>query len=494
MFKKANYTLPLALVIMLAAGYATLFYKLGALAMRSYDEARNAIHTIEMVASGNYLIRTVDGLPDMWETKPPLLIWLQVACTQVFGYDEWVLRLPSAMAALATGLLIFWFLYKQTGKIFPGLVAALVLFTSPGYLLDHCARSANHDAVLIFFEIATLISFYNYLKGQKQALAWAAVCFTLGVLTKSIAIFFIGPGMLLWVLLAGKARMVFSNKRLYLYGALAVLPVAAYYLAREHYNPGYLRAVSDNELFARYTNTAQTYSYNKIESFWQYGQLLAKDLFMPWAYLLPLALFGLYYKRKDEGYKPGLYFLTGAVCFYTIASFGTYNSWYILPVVPMLAVVIGLGMHSCVAMLWAGEKALKRVLAALLTCAAIFFSFWGYSLSLRQFEIKPDYSPYLYAYVFKQLKEQQPHITTFTTFDTQSCEYNGSLKFYIILYTKIYGYHITEVCGENNLKPNTLAVSAHRNQQERIEKAYHSTIVAQHDGCILYRLGNARAD
>ena len=46
--------------------------------MRMWDEARFAVHAMEMARNGNWLVQHFDGSPDMWSTKPPLATWLQV--------------------------------------------------------------------------------------------------------------------------------------------------------------------------------------------------------------------------------------------------------------------------------------------------------------------------------------------------------------------------------------------------------------------------------
>jgi len=55
-----------------------LFLHLDFLPLRLWDEARTAINASEMYHSGRYLIPTYNGEPDMWNLKPPLMVWLQV--------------------------------------------------------------------------------------------------------------------------------------------------------------------------------------------------------------------------------------------------------------------------------------------------------------------------------------------------------------------------------------------------------------------------------
>ena len=59
--------------------YFPVFLHLDTKPLREWDEARNAINAYEMTEHHNLLVKTYNHEPDLWETKPPLLIWLQAA-------------------------------------------------------------------------------------------------------------------------------------------------------------------------------------------------------------------------------------------------------------------------------------------------------------------------------------------------------------------------------------------------------------------------------
>ncbi|HET9693180.1 MAG TPA: glycosyltransferase family 39 protein, partial [Steroidobacteraceae bacterium] len=70
------------------------------------DEGRYTSVGINMYESGDWLIPTVDGEhPHL--TKPPLTYWALAASFALLGHHEWAARLPSAVAFVATGLLVF---------------------------------------------------------------------------------------------------------------------------------------------------------------------------------------------------------------------------------------------------------------------------------------------------------------------------------------------------------------------------------------------------
>ena len=104
------------------------------------------------------LVTTYGGAPDLWNTKPPLLIWLMTASLAVFGPSEWALRLPSMVAALGTVAILFWFVRRTTGSVATAALAAALLVLSPATFGEHSARTADYDAVLLFFVTGVSLS------------------------------------------------------------------------------------------------------------------------------------------------------------------------------------------------------------------------------------------------------------------------------------------------------------------------------------------------
>src|ERR1700694_1044195 len=123
-----------ALLALLAFSF---FTRLSALPVRIWDEARNANNALEMYLNDHWQIPFYEGRPDMWNTKPPLLIWLQVLDLHLFGINEVSIRLPSALAAVLTGLLLWWFVNRQLRKPWAGFLAGAVLATTHAYVFNH---------------------------------------------------------------------------------------------------------------------------------------------------------------------------------------------------------------------------------------------------------------------------------------------------------------------------------------------------------------------
>lgn len=118
------------------------------------DEGRYSATGINMLETGNYLVPTADGEhPHL--TKPPVTYWALAASFAVFGLNEWAARLPSALAFVGTGLLVFGLGRRFTPERpwLPSLAWALSL----GPLIG--ANVVSTDALLTLFETAAMLAF-----------------------------------------------------------------------------------------------------------------------------------------------------------------------------------------------------------------------------------------------------------------------------------------------------------------------------------------------
>jgi 4-amino-4-deoxy-L-arabinose transferase-like glycosyltransferase len=106
--KNINKEIIVKIILFLLLTYPPIFLHLGSLPIRIWDESRLAINAYEMNKDGDFLVTHFSGMPDMWNTKPPLMIWLQVFFIKLFGVGELALRLPSAIAAFLTCVFILF--------------------------------------------------------------------------------------------------------------------------------------------------------------------------------------------------------------------------------------------------------------------------------------------------------------------------------------------------------------------------------------------------
>ncbi len=163
---KKNYFAFLSLLLVLTL-LPILIY-INSSAIRVWDEGRQAVNATLMLFNRNYLVTYFDGIPDLWNTKPLLLIWLQVLGLKIFGISEVGLRVPSAVAALLTVGLLFWFGWHKLQKPLIGIFSALILLSTRGYVAQHVILTGDFDALLTLFITAYSLFFFCTWKPFKK--------------------------------------------------------------------------------------------------------------------------------------------------------------------------------------------------------------------------------------------------------------------------------------------------------------------------------------
>lgn len=161
------------------------------------DEGIRAAVSIEMLLSGDYIQPTVWGEPYYYKT--PLYNWILALFMKLFGYSEFVFRLPSVLSLFGLGYLSFQISKKALGKDF-ALFAALTFILS-GRLLSRDSMLGHID---LFYSLVTFLQFYviYYFWEKKQFLKLFVVSYLLmsaGVLMKGLpSIAFQGISLLTW--------------------------------------------------------------------------------------------------------------------------------------------------------------------------------------------------------------------------------------------------------------------------------------------------------
>jgi len=147
---------PLLIVLALAI-VAGFFTNLGAIPLFDLDEGAFSEATRELFERHDFLITTLNGEPRY--DKPILFYWLQALSVSWLGWNEFALRLPSAIAATAWALATTAFV-TRVRDLRTGCVAGIVLATS--LLISLIGKSAISDATLNCFLAASMFSVYLY--------------------------------------------------------------------------------------------------------------------------------------------------------------------------------------------------------------------------------------------------------------------------------------------------------------------------------------------
>jgi len=182
---------PVDLAVLLLLAALVLTAGLGLKQPWAPDEPRYALVARDMVETGEWLIPYRAGQP--YSDKPPLFFWLVGAAYAATGSLRVAHQLPSALAGLAT-LLLVWDLARRLWGRRAAWWSGLALLAIVQLPLQ--AKSGQIDAVLALW---TTLGLYGLLRHLLTGPAWGwyavggAAC-GLGVLTK-------GVGFLPWLVL-----------------------------------------------------------------------------------------------------------------------------------------------------------------------------------------------------------------------------------------------------------------------------------------------------
>jgi 4-amino-4-deoxy-L-arabinose transferase-like glycosyltransferase len=351
---------PLACVLALTA---TLFsFQLGARDLVSSHEARAAQNAQRMLDTGEWGLPTLfDAQPDL--QKPPGFYWLVAAAGWLDGghVSPLVARLPAALAALGTVLLVHAFLRRE-GLRTAALVAATALATANHFVA--IGRTARIDAPLTCAAAVALVGFYRGTAkldpaARKASLLLTALAAGFAVLLKGpVALALIGPVAVAFLLVERFASPASERPRLSaleaLLGVAVVAAVAVPWFAWANRATGgeFFRVFFWHHNVERFTGQSESLASHP---WWYYGPRFALA-FLPWTVLLlPLAAWavrsGLW--RASRPFRFGTVWLVVMVAVLSAARFKRAD--YLLPAFPGAAIALG-----CAAEGWLASRTSPR--------------------------------------------------------------------------------------------------------------------------------------
>ena len=151
---KNNYAWIVVLIAFLVAGY---FIGIDAY-IQEVDPATYAEVSREMVESHDYVY-----LHDNYRKyldKPPVTMWLIAACYNIFGINNYAVRIPSLVMAISAILSVYWLGTMLWNKQ-AGLLSALILASSAASKL--MIQDPKIDMVLIGFMTLSVALLYRGL-------------------------------------------------------------------------------------------------------------------------------------------------------------------------------------------------------------------------------------------------------------------------------------------------------------------------------------------
>ncbi len=293
------------------------------------DEGRNAEVAREMAASGDLVVPHLAGMPYL--DKPPALFWAGSLAIAALGRTPLAVRMPSALAAAMTLLVIAWLALRRRGTAF-ALRAVALLATAPLFAVLSAYVIFDMPLALCVTVVWTCLA--RELEGgaspRRRAAMFAAV--TLGILLK-------GPVMLAWALGGSVFAALLLRSRdplrwlAWLPGwAMVALVAGGWFALASRRFPEYPRYAFLEESLERMTRG----SFRREQPWWFVPAVLLGGA-LPWSLATP---WGAWRTRgadagADRTARVALGFVLFAAVFFTLSRSKLVT--YLLPALPPLA-------------------------------------------------------------------------------------------------------------------------------------------------------------
>ncbi len=371
-------------------------YRLGSYVPLSDHEGYVAV-TAQEALQGNWIVPHFDGQIRLQKT--PLMYWTVAGLGILYGgLDEFIVRLPSALAAAGVAILLTIMVTKMFTRV-SGLICGLATASSAGMLWQ--SHVGNADMLMTFFVILCMLFFYlAFLRIEEgkpagRFLMVAYIAFGLGMLAKGpvpvvaallpLSFYLFWSGLFLqWdkVDRSGIGAFLASTIRLGFWGSWA-------YLKKCHVIPGLvifliILGAWVVPVLLKVPNAAYRWKAEYLERYLgDFGQGSTERgvfyyfpiifvLTLPWSIFLPVGLCLPFKKAlKEKRHELMFLFMWLVVGFIFFTISGGKRTHYILPILPPAIALAGLGM------IYGLEHWFNRKILAVVSIIGVFLSAAG---------------------------------------------------------------------------------------------------------------------
>lgn len=328
----------------------------------------------EMMELKNYITPQFNYIP--FYEKPIMLYWMMIASYTVFGVHEWVARLPSALCAIGTVAAVYC-LSRHFVSRSASIYSALILASSP--LFAVVGMLALTDMPLCLFLTVTMLSLLKGINGGSEKYIW------LGYASLGFAILTKGPLPVVLTAIVFTAYFALTsgenlkNPRWYWSNMMRLEPLIGMAIALAIALPWFvLETIVTNgaffqEFFIRQNLGRLGGTVNHVMPFWFYLPVIIAGT-CPWIafqFLVPDMTKKLLQRRSVTfpANALGLFcFCWSVIVFIFLSAIKTKLATYILPVVPPMALIVGMHFDR-----WGLSKPRKSLFTAGVTIASILF-------------------------------------------------------------------------------------------------------------------------
>lgn len=303
------------------------------------DESRYAEIPREMIASGDWVVPHLNGL--RYFEKPVLGYWLNAISITLLGENNFAIRLPSAIAAAISGLMLLLLVRKYGGGYSAGILASSIFLTS--LLVFGIATINLLDTMLSTFLTGAMVLFFlGYMEAKPRRrtlfLALSGTSCGLAFLVKGFLAFVVLAIVIVpFTLWEGQWKEILKRSWV---SILAVILVVMPWAVTIHLREGdYWNYFFWTEHIKRFVMPIKG---QHPKPFWYFFPVIIGGA-LPWMALLPAAVSGLGKKGlRDPLPRFAICWFLFPFLFFSVSRGKLVP--YILPCFPPVAIFISIGL------------------------------------------------------------------------------------------------------------------------------------------------------
>lgn len=362
------------IIVLAAISAVVLIWNLWTGSVLSWDEGFYGSVSKEIFRTGDWINLYWAGT--QWSDKPPLYMWMTSLSFNLFGINEFSIRLFSAICGISTVIVTYYLAAKLYSRK-AAVASALTLLCTWHFIWS--SRVGMLDIALTFFISFSLLLF-ELGSGNKKLLFLCPLSFALAFLTKGAGAMIIPAIIFVYAILSGKARKLI-DPYLLAGGILSVLILMWWHLAVFYsYGSDFIDGYFITHLISRTTTELDGHT----GTFFTYFRAIPNKG-RPWGFIglaiIPILIFRIIRDKERSHLLPVVWSCCVMLLFSAVK---TKLHWYIIPVYPALAIMTG----------WAAEKVFRKYTVP--AVSVIFVLSLAY-LTIEKDIYDLDYSPQIKA-------------------------------------------------------------------------------------------------
>lgn len=330
---------PFQLALLVFTAITLFFAKLAGSGLMSYDDGYYANKAREMMEHGTWLTVYFAGKPSF--DNPPFFFWLERIGYNIFGIGEYGACLPSAILGVLTMVLVYVGARRALG-LRVAFFSSLILITTPHFL--KFSRHAMVDVTLTFFVTLSLLAFYFAPQRHRALYLVWGLGIAAAMMTKSLLGTFAIWVALSYLVLSWQWRELLSPY--FWLGLIGGVGLGSTWYIHQYMTFGdvFLHGHFYDLLFSKATLPDSEY-----DLIYHLKYVLFPFQYIPhWVAFMVIG-FVITVQRAWHREKFALLNLLWLVVIMTMLSIPLYKkTWYLMPAVPALALMGGIGVDFLV--------------------------------------------------------------------------------------------------------------------------------------------------